>query len=313
MRFPVNFELLKKNKARPGRRFQSRIIRVLGLLAVAGALQACSVMKLAYNQAPDLAYWYLDGHLDLTGEQSLRVKASLSQLQDWHRQTQLPAYITALQQLQQQLPSDTTAAAACRVVTDVRGKLAAVAQQAEPLAAGLAGMLQPGQLRHLEQKFAKNNAEALEEALDEAQDSSRNIRQGKRYKKALSRAQDLYGTLDEPQRALIARRLEQSRFDARRLFAERQRRQHDTLQTLQPLASSQASPTQAQAALHGLVARTLSPPDPAMRSYLDALSQENCQSFAELHNSTTPAQRGKAVQTLRGYEEDFRILSARES
>ena len=306
----MNFGRLKRtNKARPGRRFQYRIIGLLGVLAVAGALQACNVMKLAYNQAPDLAYWYLDGHLDLTGEQSLRVKASLSQLQDWHRQTQLPVYITALQQFQRQVSSDTTAAAACAVVAEVRGSFGAVAQQAEPLAAGLAVMLQPSQLRHMEQKFAKTNAEAE----DEQQDDSRKTRQSKRYKKALSRAESLYGTLDEPQRAVIARRLEQSRFDVRRLFAERQRRQRDTLQTLQPLASSQSSPAQAQAALRGLIERTLSPPDPAMRTYLDELSQENCQSFAELHNSTTPAQRGKAVETLKRYEQDFRSLNARKS
>lgn len=309
MRFPVNLGLLKRNKARPGRRFQYRIIGVLGVLAVAGVLQACSVMKLAYNQAPDLAYWYLDGHLDLTGEQSLRVKASLNQLQAWHRQTQLPVYITALQQLQQQISSDTTAAAACAVAAEVRGNLGAVAQQAEPLAAGLAVMLRPDQLRNMEQKFAKTNAEAE----DEQQDDSRKIRQSKRYKKAISRAEDLYGTLDEPQRAVIARRLEQSRFDVRRLFAERQRRQRDTLQTLQPLASSQASPAQAQSALRGLIERTLSPPDPALRRYLNELTQETCQSFAELHNSTTPAQRGKAVETLRRYEQDFRILNARKS
>ena len=310
MRFPVNLGRLKRrNKARPGRRFQPRIIGLLGVLAVAGVLQACSVMKLAYNQAPDLAYWYLDAHLDLTGEQSLRLKASLNQLQAWHRQTQLPVYITALQQFQQQLPSDTTAAAACAVTADVRGKLGTVAQQAEPLAAGLAAMLNPGQLRHMEQKFAKTNAEAQ----DEERDDSRKIRQSKRYRKALSRAESLYGPLDEPQRAVIARRLEQSRFDIRVLFAERQRRQRDTLQTLQPLASSQSSPAQAQAALRGLIERTLSPPDPALRSYLDELSQENCQSFAELHNSTTPAQREKAVETLRRYEQDFRILNARKS
>ena len=70
---------------------------------------------------------------------------------------------------------------------------------------------------------------------------------------------------------------------------------------------------QAQAALRGLIERTLSPPDPALRTYLDELSQENCQSFAELHNSTTPAQRGQAVQTLRRYEQDFRTLNARKS
>ena len=309
MRFPVKFGQLKRNKARPGRRFQPRIIGVLGLLAVAGVLQACSVVKLAYNQAPDLAYWYLDGHLDFTGEQSLRVKASLSQLQDWHRQTQLPVYITALQQLQQQIPSDTTAAAACAVAADVRSSLGAVAQQAQPLAAGLAVMLQPGQLRHLEQKFVKTNAEAE----DEQQDDRRKIRQGKRYRQALSRAESLYGTLDEPQRAVIAQRLEQSRFDLRRLFAERQRRQRDTLQTLQPMAAGQSSPVQAQAALRGLIERTLNPPDPALRRYLEELGQENCQGFAELHNSTTPDQRSKAVETLRGYEQDFRLLNARKS
>ncbi|MEO8015491.1 MAG: DUF6279 family lipoprotein [Polaromonas sp.] len=309
MKFPVNFGLLKRDKARPGRRFHSRIIGVLGLLAVAGVLQACSVVKLAYNQAPDLAYWYLDTYLDLTGEQSLRVKASLNQLQAWHRQTQLPVYITALQKLQQQLPSDTTAAAACAVAADVRNNLGAVARQAESLAAGVAVMLQPTQIGHLAQKFAKTNAEAE----DELQDDSGTTRQGKRYRQLLSRAESLYGTLDEPQRAVIARRLEQSRFDLRVLFAERQRRQRDTLQTLQPMAAGQSSPAQAQTALRGLIERTLNPMEPAYRRYLDQLGQENCQGFAELHNSTTPAQRSKAVETLRGYEQDFRILNERKS
>ena len=305
----MNFGWLKRNKARHGRRFHSRIIGVLGLLAVAGVLQACSVMKLAYNQAPDLAYWYLDDYLDLTGEQSLRVKASLSQLQAWHRQTQLPVYITALQQLQQQIPSDITAAAACKVATDIRNNLGAVAHRAESLAAGVAIMLQPGQLKHLEKKFAKTNAKAE----DEMEEDREKTRQGKRYEQMLSRAESLYGTLDEPQRAVIARRLEQSRFDVRVLFAEKKRRQHDALQTLQPMATGQSSAAQAQAALRGLVERTMNPLEPVYRRYLDQLSQENCQSFAELHNSTTPAQRSKAVETLKGYEQDFRILNESKS
>lgn len=282
---------------------------MLGLLAVAGVLQACSVMKLAYNQAPDLAYWYLDDYLDLTGEQSLRVKASLSQLQAWHRQTQLPVYITALQQLQQQIPSDITAAAACKVATDIRNNLGTVAHRAESLAAGVAIMLQPGQLKHLEKKFAKTNAKAE----DEMEEDREKTRQGKRYEQMLSRAESLYGTLDEPQRAVIARRLEQSRFDVRVLFAEKKRRQHDALQTLQPMATGQSSAAQAQAALRGLVERTMNPLEPVYRRYLDQLSQENCQSFAELHNSTTPAQRSKAVETLKGYEQDFRILNESKS
>jgi len=309
MRFPVNFWPSTTLKTQACPRFPQRIIGLLGTLALAGGLQACSVMKIAYNQSPELAYLYLDGHLDLTGEQSLQIKGGLSQLQAWHRQTQLPAYIAALQQLQQQVPSDTTAAAACAVTADVRRKVSLVAQQAEPLAAGLVGMLTPDQLKHLEQKYTKDNAKAE----DERQDDSLKIRQSKRYRQALSRAESLYGTLDEPQRAVIARRLEQSRFDVKLLFAEKQRRQRDTLRTLQPLTASQASPDQALAALHGLVERSLTPPDPAYRSHLDQLGQENCQTFAELHNSTTAGQRSKALETLKRYEQDFRILNAQKS
>ena len=91
------------------------------------------------------------------------------------------------------------------------------------------------------------------------------------------------------------------------------RRQRDTLGTLQPLTAGQAPPDQALAALQGLVERSLTPPDAAYRSYLEQLGQENCQTFAELHNSTTPAQRGKALETLKRYEQDFRILNAQKS
>jgi len=309
MKFPVNFWPSTALKAQACPRSPQRIIGLLGALALAGGLQACSVMKIAYNQSPELAYLYLDGHLDFTSEQSLRLKDSLNQLQAWHRQTQLPGYIAALQQLQQQIPLDTTAVAACTVTADVRRKVSLVAQQAEPLAAGLVSMLTPDQLQHLEKKYAKDNAEAE----DERRSDSSKIRQSQRYLKTLSRAESLYGTLDEPQRAVLARRLEQSRFDAKLLFAEKQRRQRDTLRTLQPLTAGQAPPDQALAALQGLVARSLTPPDTAYRSYLEQLGQENCQTFAELHNSTTPAQRGKALETLKRYEQDFRILNAQKS
>ena len=290
-------------------RFLRRIIRALGLLACVGVLQGCGVIKLAYNQAPDLAYWYLDSHLDFTSDQSLQVKAKLNQLQAWHRQTQLPGYALTLQQLEQQLSADTTAAQACTVMADVRVKLGTLSQQAEPLAASLAGMLDAGQLKHMAQKFAKNNAKEQAERLDDGPKG----RQDKRFKQALERAERLYGSLNDSQRAMMAKRLEQSRFDDRLAFAEKQRRQRDALSTLQPLTASQASSEQALAALRGRMERALMSPDLGYRTYLDQLGQENCQTFAELHNSTTAAQRSKAVNTLKGYVQDLQTLNARKS
>ena len=286
-----------------------RIIGALGLLACVGALQGCGVIKLAYNQSPELAYWYLDSHLDLTSEQSLQVKAKLNQLQAWHRQTQLPAYALTLQQLQQQLLADTTTAQACTVAADVRSKLGTLSRQTEPLAASLAGMLNADQLKHMAQKFAKTNAKEQAERLDDGPRS----RQEKRLKQALERAERLYGSLNDSQRTMLAKRLELSRFDDRLVFAEKQRRQRDALATLQPLIASQASPEQALVALRGLMERTFVSPDLVHRTYFEQLGQENCQTFAELHNTTTAAQRTKAVETLKGYVQDLQTLNARKS
>jgi len=287
----------------------TRIIGGLAVLALAGLLQSCSLMKVAYNQAPELAYWQLDRHFDFTDAQSLQVKADLERLQAWHRQTQLPSYIEALQKLQQQMPSDMDAAAACAIYTDVQGKLVALARQAEPPMATLAASLQAGQLKNLEHRFAKGNDEYREDFLEASPKAQRE----KRYKEAVKRAEMLYGRLEKKQLAVIERRLDASHFDAPRSYAEKIRRQQDALHTLRPLVAGQGTPEKTQAAMRGLFERTLNSPDAAYRDYMDKLTQDACVTIAELHNSTTPAQRHKAVETLQRYEQDFRTLHAQKS
>ena len=282
---------------------------MLGVLAFSMLLQACSVMKLLYNQAPDVAYWYLDGYLNLTDAQSLQLKDGLNRLQAWHRQTQLPSYIEALNRLQLQATSDITAGSACATFTELRSKLATVSEKAEPVAAALVSTLSPEQLKHLERKFAENNAKEEAELLDgPARD-----RLDKRRRQALSRAEMLYGSLGDKQLAVLDQRLEQSRFDGRIFHAEKLRRQRDTLQTLRTLSAVSAPLEKAETALRGLMDRVFASPSAPYRNYLESMTQESCQTFAELHNSTTPAQRKKAAETLRDYARDFKALVAQKS
>lgn len=284
------------------------IIGVLGVLALAGLLQACSTLRIAYNQAPELAYWYLDGYLDLNGAQSLQLKGEMARLQAWHRQSELPLYIATLQKLQQQLPQDLDVGAVCAISNDVRSKLIALSERAEPAAAALAGTLSTAQLAHLERSFAKDNARYREEALD----ATPQERRDRRYKRTVRRAQMLYGRLGDAQLAVIGQRIEQSRFDAERAHRETLRRQSDALTTLRGVApvqvSGQASTESAQAAIRGLFERSWNTPDPTERSYRTQMTQDSCQTLAAIHNSTTPAQRGEAVQTLRRYEQDLTAL-----
>lgn len=54
--------------------------------------------------------------------------------------------------------------------------------------------------------------------------------------------------------------------------------------------------------MRALFDRTLNPPDAAYQRYRDTLLAENCKTFSDLHNSTSRAQRHKAMDKLKDYE-----------
>ena len=157
----------------------------------------------------------------------------------------------------------------------------------------------------MERKFSKSNLKYREDYLSGTPQQLRE----KRFEKSLERTEMLYGKLDERQQTMLQTRLSQSGFDPQRAYAERLRRQQDMLQTLRSLASpSGPSAAQAAAALEGVFNRAVLSPDLSYRNDARQIKLHNCQTFAELHNSTTPAQRQKALARLQGYEQDFRAL-----
>ena len=303
MKFPLEGGWFKRARLRAGSR---QIIGLLAVLFTGLLLQACSAMKLAYNQAPDLAYWYLDAYVDFSPSQRPQVKDALDNLHTWHRQTQLPGTIHTLQKLRAQMPGDIDAQQACTVYADVRRQLLAIPAQAEPAVVALVAQLSPAQLAHMERRFSKRDAEFRADFIDATPQKSR----AERNKKAVERAEKLYGRLDAAQLAVIHQRVDVSSFNARQTYAERLRRQQDILHTLRPLVAQQAPAAAVQAAVHALWQRTVQSPDPAFRAYREKLEQEACATFAALHNSTTPAQRREAVDTLGRYEQDFRALGS---
>ena len=285
-----------------------KLTRIISLLALASLLQACSVAKTAYGQAPTLAYFYLNGYMDFNDAQAVQVKAELGRLHAWHWQTQLPAYVELLQKTQPKLLQDLTAAQACEVFADVRQKALTMTAYAEPALASVAATLVPAQLDAMQRKFTKGNNSWRVDYLD---GSAKDMKE-KRQKSAVKRADMLYGSVNDRQRLLIAQQIEKSGFNPAQSFAERQRRQKDVMQTLgktvETGAVSQPDAASLQTEIRSLLSRSVTSPDAAYRNYLDALTQDSCANLAELHNTTTPEQRKKAVQVLAGYEQDFKVL-----
>ena len=320
MRFPVNFSKRGLRQLRwnarnfwaSAGRIPRICFRIIGLSTVL-ALSACSAVKLAYNQAPDLAYWYFDAYVDFNEVQSRQIKGDLEALLSWHRQTQLPDYIALLQKTQGQMRADITPPEACMVFSEVRRHAVAVYEQAEPSLAKLVVTLQNEQLVQMQEKFKKINADYRDDFMEGSVQSLREDRE----KQLLKRFENLYGRLDDQQIALLGQRVAQSPFDATRSYTERLRRQKDALQTFAKVRADTANAPNlaqkaqlAQPALMALFERSLNSPDAAYRVYAENLTKDGCQIFADVHQTTSAAQRAKAVQSLAAYEKDLRILAA---
>ena len=270
-------------------------------------LPGCSTVKLAYNQVPNLAYWQLNSYLDLSETQAVRVRDALGELQAWHRNTMLPQHAQLLQKMQQQLPAAMTPEQTCLTYDDVRTQLNRVVAQAEPQLVWLAAQLTDAQLRNLQKKQAASNTDWQEEWLAPGPDKLRE----QRYKQLASRAETFYGTLEAPQKAALRASIAQSSFDPQRTYTERLRRQNDLIRVLQAIAEDRSNTERARTLLRDYIARLNASPDAVYQRYAQVLVQEGCKTFSQVHNAMTTTQRLKAVQSLKGYEQDFLVLASR--
>ena len=275
-------------------------------------LQGCGALRLAYNQSPLATYWYLDDYLDFNQTQRPLVKTALDDIQQWHRQTQLPLYIETLEKLQTQMPKDISVAQACTLYTEIQDRMlvtfVGIAErlQSEGQGGGMQALasLDSTQLAHLQKKLARANAKYRKDYVD---GTAAKLRE-KRLDQAVSRAESLYGNLTSKQEALLDARLEASGFEPEAFYAERLRRQQDLLQTLRNMR--QASAATMSTNLGGVFARVAVSPDPNYRDYSQKTRLQACQTFADLHNSMSPEQRLTALRKLQNYELDLRALSA---
>ncbi len=266
----------------------------------------CSAIKLAYNQAPDLGYWWLDGYFDFNEQQTPKVRDELAKLFAWHRSNELPKTADFLAQTARLMAGEISSAQACKSFDQVRGLIDNISNQALPALAELAPTITPSQIEHLKRKYAKNADEFNRDYIKGTPAS----RDAKRLKQAIDRSETFYGKLEEPQIAAIKQALAASSFDAAYSLKERQRRQQELIDLLSGLASAKASPATSGHALRAYIQRAWESPDPVYRAYSQRLTQEGCSSFASVHASTNATQRAYAVKVLKGYEVDLRTLAS---
>lgn len=291
---------------------------IIGLLCgLSLAVGGCSFVRLGYNQAHELAYWWLDRHVDFDPAQTPRVREVLGRWFAWHRREQLPDYTRLLARAQAEVLAPVTAQQLCVWYDEGRSRGQVAFEHAVAAVVEIALTLTPQQIENIERRHAKVNAEYREETLQ----AEPQKRLKAAFKRAVDRAEMLYGKLDAAQRERLGQGLAQSPFDPERAYAQRRRSQQEAVQILRQFARdgaaadaqaplTPAARSSAQDALTAYAQRLQRPADPDERRHFEQVVQYNCGMVAALHNSTTPEQRRHAAEKLADWNADVRVLIA---
>ena len=267
-------------------------------------LGSCSMLRMSYHQAPQLAWWWLDGYLDFEHEQIPQAKEAIRHWFDWHRGTQLPHYAAHLSEMSEHINDTVTSDAVCGWYDTVRATFTPAITRAVELGAPLTRRLSEAQLQHLERRYAKNNEEFREDYLQPTLES----RHKASIKRTVKRFESMYGDMNDAQKRLIADTIVASPFNPEAWLSERQRRQNDTVQQLRQLILEPAE-TDAANVLHTLARKLEQSTDVEYRAYQMKLTNHNCAFVADLHNSTTAKQRQHARDKLRNWIADLHALA----
>lgn len=273
----------------------------LGLSLLLGG---CTAVRLGYNNGPQLAWWWLDSYVDFSRDQAPAAREAVDRWFEWHRLSQLPEYATFLATAQKAVLATTTAAEVCRWQAAVRDQLEPSIDRALAQAADVLPLMGEPQWKHIEQRYTKG----MDEARETFMQPDPALRLKESIKRARERSEQLYGRLDEAQFRVINAGVTASPFDAPLWLAERQRRHRDTMTTLRRLGADKADRDQRLAALRALAERMERSSNPDYRAHQRKLADYNCNLAAQIHNTTSPVQRQRARDKLKGWEEDLRAL-----
>lgn len=276
------------------------------MLAATLLLSGCGVaLRLGYNQGSSLAFRWLDGYAEFDDAQSLRVRGALDEWFAWHRRTQLPDYADLLSRARAELPGPATADRMCAWSNDLRARFDTAIEHAVPAIAEVLPTLSASQIASIEKRNATRNDEYRDDFLHRDPDKRRKAA----TKREIERAEDVYGRLDDAQRAFVAKATAESPWDGDLAYAERLRRQADLLSTVRRLAAKRAATGEAEAEVRGWLKRAARSPNESYGRYSTRLVEYNCGYAADLHNLMTAEQRQKAVKKVKGYEDELRALA----
>ncbi|APV50392.1 hypothetical protein BWI17_12215 [Betaproteobacteria bacterium GR16-43] len=265
-------------------------------------LAACSVGRLAYNNASPVVTYMVDDYFDLSGDQEDWVRTRFSRLQAWHRETELPTYERDLLEAVRRTERPLTLEDARWVNKTLRSYYDRAVEQALPDMAELLLQLDTEQARHFERRFAK---ESLKIEKETARGTAEE-RAERRAEKMIDQIETYTGRLSREQRALVAQDVRTMVDVAYMRLADRIVRQELIV------ALVQAKPPKAElvAGLRRVLMQTESWRKPEYTQALARRDEQVADMMVALSHTWTPEQRASVQRKLRAYLNDVSSLIA---
>ena len=198
------------------------------LVAGVAVLTGCSSVSLGYRNAPTLASWWIDSHLDLPSEHHAAVERALVEVHVWHAGAPREALVALLRDAAQRVAGPVEAADVSRLTQALEAHADAVSTR---FAQALLPQLPPlatGELERIATRVGERQREYAEAHLE----GSLAERQQRRRERIEDAVDDWFGSVTAVQREVIAHTVDRGDFDDRLWIAERERRLNNLLAAL---------------------------------------------------------------------------------
>jgi len=282
-----------------------RLTKLIIIFLLAISINSCSLVKTAYNNAPEAIHWWLDDYFDFTESQNKKLKPALHALHDWHRQTQLPLYVQMLQKIQSHLSKEEIeSGTVCETMKSMQVLLHSIQLEASATILEIAPLLSDKQLSHFQKRLQKRTAKWKSEWLQETQEEQIEAR----LEKTIDYAEKIYGNLNKTQKNMLKQKLLASNFKAEISYTEILRRNKDVLQIVTSLKQENLDHEQKQTLVKQGFERLRNSSDLAYQNYANQVRQNTCEMIADLHATTDLKQKQHAQAWLERYITAFESL-----
>ncbi len=263
-------------------------------------LAACSVSRLAYNNATPLLIWKIDDYVDISGSQREWVRNRLHEAFAWHRSAELPEYRRFVEWAIARTTGTIRVEDAREAWRRLRAYYDRTVDRVLPDAAEFILQLDAGQVAHLEERFGRDNRRFIRENRGSPEE-----RQARATKRLVDQFEDWVGRLERSQRNLIAERVRTFPDLGELRLADRRARQAAFVR----LVREKPPRERMVEGLRELLVETQSWRDPAYARKLREREEAVFALVSDLSATMTGRQREHLHRKMRGYSRDIATLA----